>query len=53
MVDEGTGSVWNILGEAVQGPLTGKVLTPIVHANHFWFSWAAFKPGTQINQGTP
>lgn len=53
MVDECTGSVWNILGEAVQGPLTGKVLTPIVHANHFWFSWAAFKPDTQIYQGTP
>ncbi|MFQ5935910.1 MAG: DUF3179 domain-containing (seleno)protein, partial [Acidiferrobacterales bacterium] len=46
-----TGSTWNILGEAVDGPLTGKKLTPIVHANHFWFAWAAFKPDTEIYKG--
>ncbi len=47
-VDRDTGSVWNILGEAIDGPLAGKKLTPIVHANHFWFTWAAFKPDTTI-----
>ena len=47
-VDRETGSVWNILGEAIDGPLAGKKLTPIVHANHFWFTWAAFKPDTTI-----
>ncbi len=47
-VDRETGSVWNILGEAIDGPLAGKKLTPIVHANHFWFTWAAFKPETTI-----
>ena len=51
IVDNETGSVWNILGEAVDGPLTGKTLTPIVHANHFWFAWGAFKPDTLIYQG--
>ncbi len=51
IVDNETGSVWNILGEAVEGPLSGKRLTPVVHANHFWFSWAAFKPDTLIYQG--
>ncbi len=50
-VDNETGSVWNILGEAVQGPLVGKSLAPIVHANHFWFSWAVFKPDTKIYRG--
>ena len=50
-VDNGTGSVWNILGEAVEGPLTGTNLTPIVHANHFWFAWGAFKPDTLIYRG--
>ena len=52
LVDNETGSVWNILGEAVEGPLTGKALTPIAHANHFWFAWAAFKPDTIIYQGS-
>ena len=38
IVDNETGSVWSILGEATEGPLTGSKLTPIVHANHFWFA---------------
>ncbi|MFQ5754715.1 MAG: DUF3179 domain-containing protein [Acidiferrobacterales bacterium] len=50
-VDRETGSVWNILGEAIDGPLAGKKLTPIVHANHFWFTWAAFKADTTIYRG--
>lgn len=53
IVDEQTGSVWNIVGEAIRGPLAGTSLTPIVHANHFWFAWAAFKPETSIYQGQP
>ncbi len=48
IMDEQTGSIWNILGQAVDGPLTGSQLTPIVHGDHFWFSWAAFKPDTII-----
>jgi len=50
-VDDETGSVWNILGQATEGQLAGEKLTPIVHANHFWFSWGAFKPDTKIYQG--
>jgi hypothetical protein len=48
ILDEQTGSRWNILGQATSGPLAGKFLTPIVHGDHFWFSWAAFKPDTII-----
>lgn len=51
IVDEQTGSEWNILGEAVAGELAGKQLESIVHGDHFWFSWAAFKPDTIIYQG--
>ena len=47
-IDEETGSTWNVLGRAVDGPLAGQALTPIVHANHFWFAWAAFKPETRV-----
>ncbi len=47
-VDEQTGSGWTVLGKAVDGPLAGKQLTPVVNVNHFWFSWAAFRPETRI-----
>jgi hypothetical protein len=51
IVDAQTGSAWNIFGQAVSGPLAGEALTRIVHADHFWFSWAAFRPDTLIYGG--
>lgn len=48
ILDNETGSVWNILGRAVDGPLSGEQLSEVVSVNHFWFSWAAFKPETRI-----
>jgi hypothetical protein len=50
ITDEQTGSEWNILGQAVSGELTGSQLEPVVNVNHFWFSWAAFRPETRIYQ---
>ncbi|RME56302.1 MAG: DUF3179 domain-containing protein [Caldilineae bacterium] len=47
-VDEETHSTWNILGEAVDGPLAGAQLTEILHFDHFWFAWAAFFPQTEV-----
>ncbi len=52
ILDQETGSEWNILGQAVDGPLAGSALDPIIHGNHFWFAWAAFKLETTIYQGT-
>jgi hypothetical protein len=46
--DEETGSTWSILGIAVDGELEGSRLEPVVHADHFWFAWAAFAPETTI-----
>jgi hypothetical protein len=46
--DDQTGSQWDILARAVSGPLRGRQLDPIVHGNHFWFAWAAFKPQTRV-----
>jgi hypothetical protein len=46
--DQETGSEWNVLGEALGGELAGKQLAPVVAINHFWFSWAAFKPETRV-----
>jgi len=50
IVDDQTGSEWDLLGKAISGPLTGKALDPVVSINHFWFSWAAFRPDTRIYQ---
>lgn len=50
IVDEQTGSTWNIFGQAVAGELAGQSLTPVVKVDHFWFSWAAFRPDTRIYQ---
>jgi hypothetical protein len=48
IVDEGTGSEWSLLGEAVSGPRTGDQLTPRVGNNFLWFAWAAFHPETEV-----
>ena len=48
ITDVETGSDWNLVGMAIGGELEGTQLKPVVHANHFWFSWAVFKPETQI-----
>ena len=47
-IDLETGSEWNLSGRAMQGPLSRKQLEPLVHGNHFWFSWAVFRPDTRI-----
>ncbi len=48
IVDINTNSSWNILGTAISGKLKGKTLKQLVHADHFWFSWASFKPKTLV-----
>jgi hypothetical protein len=47
-VDTATGSHWNILGQAVSGPLRGKSLKRIPHGDYFAFAWIAYKPQTKI-----
>ena len=48
VVDDETETIWNILGQGIAGPLKNTQLTPIVHANHFWFAWFAFSPETAV-----
>jgi hypothetical protein len=38
ITDEETGSEWNVLGQAVSGPLAGSKLTSVVGINHFWLT---------------
>ncbi len=49
-VDEETGSVWTIAGEAVDGPLAGFRLEPVPHLNTFWFAWSAYYPETGVQK---
>lgn len=46
--DAETGSTWNFIGVALEGPLAGKQLTRVVAFDHFWFAWRAFFPATEI-----
>jgi hypothetical protein len=48
--DSETGTTWDILGEAISGPLTGQILTPIPHHDTFWFAWAAFVPDGALTE---
>ena len=47
-VDDQTGSTWNILGEAIEGPLAGTQLERVTHVDTFWFAWSTFRPDTAI-----
>lgn len=45
---DGAGSTFNILGQAIDGPLGGQQLTAIEHLDTFWFAIAAFQPDSVI-----
>jgi len=47
--DRETGSVWNLNGVAVAGPLQGERLQKIATFTSFWFAMASFRPGTEIH----
>jgi hypothetical protein len=51
--DDQTGSVWGRGGVAIDGPLAGRRLRPVVHDAPFWFALAAFRPGARIVTGSP
>jgi hypothetical protein len=51
IVDEQTGSTWDVSGTAVSGPLQGEELEPVTGVQHFWFSWAAFRDA-EIRDGS-
>ena len=48
IVDNETGSVWNIFGSATGGELAGRQLDALNAFPHFWFAWAAFYPDTVV-----
>ena len=46
--DNRTGSIWNVLGQAVEGELEGASLVLVMHTNEFWFAWSAFHPNGEV-----
>lgn len=46
--DTNTGSRWNGIGQAVEGPLQGSRLEPVPYSESLWFAWAVFHPETTI-----
>jgi len=52
-VDRQTGSEWNILGEAVAGPMKGRRLPALDSGVHFAFAWLAFNPRSEIVRALP
>jgi hypothetical protein len=42
---------WDLLGNAIEGPLAGEKLVPLVQTNEFWFAWAAFNNGSPVFTG--
>ncbi|MEL7434854.1 MAG: DUF3179 domain-containing protein [Chloroflexota bacterium] len=48
VVDEQTGSEWNIFGEAIAGELIGTQLPEYTFFSHFWFAWASANPDTLL-----
>jgi len=48
ILDDATGSVWNIFGTAIDGALKGSQLRQELAFPHFWFAWFAFRPETEV-----
>ncbi len=46
--DEETGSLWDVTGLALAGPLAGTRLPPFDHSTQFWFAWSTFHPRTLV-----
>lgn len=45
--DVQTGSLWNLKGECIEGPLSGMAVQRIQAYQEFWHSWQTFHPDTK------
>lgn len=46
--DPGTGSLWNMFGEATEGDHKGNKLEWVTSFDVMWFAWYAFYPDTEV-----
>ena len=47
-VEPETGSVLDVRGRVIEGPLEGERLEPVIHDDTFWFVWTAFRDDTGV-----
>jgi hypothetical protein len=47
-VDGRTGSVFDLTGRAVSGPLAGAILPRVPSVDAFWFAWSRFYPRSRV-----
>lgn len=50
LVDQETGTRWNLGGTAIDGELAGRQLQPVRSLRLFWFAWVAFHPETELRR---
>jgi hypothetical protein len=48
IVDDSSGSVWDVTGRAVSGPLAGQRLAHVRSLVEEWYAWAAYHPHTEL-----
>ncbi len=46
--DTNSGTYWDIMGYAKEGPMSGKRLTPTLSFMGYWFAWADFYPRLEL-----
>jgi hypothetical protein len=46
--DRETGTLWDLKGAALAGPMAGARLSPVVTYSAMWFAWASFNRGTEL-----
>ncbi len=49
--DDETGTTWDLLGNGVDGPLSGEKLAAVIGDTPLWFAWAAFNQGSPVYEG--
>ena len=51
ITDEETGTLWNIDGKAVRGPLSGAAVTFVPSLISEWYGWSGYHPSTELYSG--
>lgn len=47
-VDQETGSLWTVTGDAIEGTLEGQTLVAVPHLDTFWFAWSTYRPNAVL-----
>lgn len=47
-IDRTSGSRFDVRGRALDGPLAGERLEPIIHDDTFWFVWTSFRGDSRV-----